>query len=80
MTHMLLGTFRPTTLAAMAADLSNFLSDEFDGDGVSAQQWDALAEELAAIVEQLESLTDDFVSMLMDAGADPDVIFEGAQE
>ena len=80
MNQQLLATFRPSTLAAMAADLSQYLAEEYDGDGVSAQQWDAMAEDLAAIVNQLQANTDDFMALLMDAGADPDVVFNGGPQ
>ena len=75
-----LSIFTPTTLAAMAAEYSQYLAEEFDGDGVSAQQWDAMAEDLAAIVNQLQANTDDFMALLMDAGADPGVIFDGSPQ
>jgi hypothetical protein len=76
MTTLLLGTFRPSTLAAMAADLTQELASEFDG-ALSNYEWDALKFELDAIVAVLSSIDDDFVDLLMKAGADPGVIFEG---
>ena len=76
MTTLLLGTFRPTTLAAMAADLSQELASEFDG-ALSSHEWDKLKSDLDAIVAVLASLDEDFVDLLMEAGADPGVIFEG---
>ena len=76
MTTLLLGTFRPSTLAAMAADLSQELASEFDG-ALSNYEWDALKSELDQIVAVLASIDDDFVDLLMEAGADPGVIFEG---
>ena len=75
-----LSIFTPTTLAAMAAEYSQFLAAEFDSETTGAQQWDAMAEDLAAIVNQLTTLTDDFMALLMDAGADPGVIFDGSPQ
>jgi hypothetical protein len=76
MTTLLLGTFRPTTLAAMAADLSHELASEFDG-ALSSHEWDALKSELDNIVAVLSTIDDDYMTMLMDAGADSGVILEG---
>ena len=76
MTTLLLGTFRPSTLAAMAADLSQELASEFDG-ALSNYEWDALKSDLDSIVAVLSTIDDDYMTMLMEAGADPGVIFEG---
>ena len=74
-----LSTFSPTTLAAMAADLSQELAAEFDG-ALSNYEWDAMKSDLDAIVAQLSALDDDFMDLLMEAGADPGVIFEGSPQ
>jgi len=76
MKKQLLGTFRPSTLAAMAADLSQDLASEFDG-ALSNYEWDALKSDLDSIVAELSSIDDDFLTLLIEAGADPEIIFQG---
>ena len=77
MNQQLLATLRASTLAAMAADLSQELAEEYDSETTSSAQWDAMKSDLDAIVSQLAALDDDFVELLMEEGADPEVIFEG---
>jgi len=77
MNAQLLGTFTPTTLAAMAADLSQELASEWDG-ALSNYEWDAMKAELDKIVAALVAIVgDEYLDMLQEAGADPDVIMEG---
>ena len=68
--------YSPATLAAMAADLSQYLAEQFDGDELSAQEWDELHAHMKTIVDALHgNVGEDLLSMLMEAGADPDTIF-----
>ena len=77
MNAQLLGTFTPNTLAAMAADISQELAAEYDG-ALSYTEWDAMKAELDKIVAALVAIVgDEYLDMLQEAGADPDVIMEG---
>ena len=80
MNQQLLATLRPTTLAKMAADLSQYLAKESDGgpDDLSSYQWDKLKFELDSIVDALRIIVKEDTLMLLEkAGADPEIIFEG---
>ena len=73
-----LSEFRPTTLAAMAADLSHYLTEEFDGeDCISAQEWDKVQNDAKRITSTLTALVGVYTmeNMLKAADADPTHIF-----
>ena len=67
-----LNVYTPTTLASMAADLSHYLVEEFDGgDVISAEAWDAVQADAKRIIATLITLVgDEAYRMLVDAGAD----------
>ena len=73
----------PQALALEAAKVSNYMAEHFDGgpDDLSSHEWDEMAEQLAEMVDALSELTQgDEMALLMDAGADPDVVFNGGPQ
>ena len=73
----------PQALALKAAKVSHYMAEHFDGgpDDLSSHEWDEMAEQLAEMVNALSELTQgDEMAFLMDAGADPDVVFNGGPQ
>ena len=73
----------PQALALKAANVSNYMAEHYDGgpDDLSSHEWDEMAEQLAEMVSALSELTQgDEMAMLMAAGADPDVVFNGGPQ
>lgn len=69
-----LAVYTPVTLAAMAADISVWLAEEFDGTAVSAAEWDKVNAYMSRIINTLVGLVgdEDAGKMLAAAHADMD--------